>query len=62
MAYFKTTFFFFLSMLLGFGMWYCIGWFLSNQENLMLWPWYGKLAFLAFGFSTFSSLIDAFTK
>ena len=27
---------------------YFIGWFLSNQQNPMLWPVYGKICFLIF--------------
>jgi len=39
-----------LVILIVFGMWYLIGWFLSNEMNPLLWSLYGKLAYLLVGF------------
>jgi hypothetical protein len=48
----KIIFILIISVILGFGFWYLIGWFLSNEPNLFLWPWYSKVLYLMFGSST----------
>jgi hypothetical protein len=48
----KIIFILIISVILGFGFWYLIGWFLSNEPNLFLWPWYAKVLYLMFGSST----------
>ena len=37
---------FIASILIGFGSWYLIGWFLTNQPNPLLWWTIGKILFL----------------
>lgn len=34
------------TLFLGAGILYLIGWFLSNEANIMLWPAYGKFFYL----------------
>lgn len=58
MAFFKATLVLLLSIVIGFGFWYLVGWFVSNQPNATLWPWYGKLVYLFFGWQSMGGSID----
>lgn len=35
-----------VSLILGFSIWYLLGWFVSNEYNMFLWPAYGKLIYI----------------
>lgn len=50
---------FILITILVCGAWYLIGVFLSNEWNLFLWPWYGKIVYLIFAISTLGNAIDS---
>jgi hypothetical protein len=62
MALFKTILAILFGITIGFVGWYFIGWFISNQQNPLLWPWYGKVIYLFFAFVASDNLIDEFTK
>lgn len=62
MKIFNILFVIALSMVIGFGCWYLIIWFITNQSNLFFWPWYVKIFFLIFGSGMSNSLIDRVNK
>jgi hypothetical protein len=35
-----------ISLILGFSIWYFLGWFISNEPNMFLWPLYGKITYI----------------
>jgi len=39
-------------------LYYYIGLFLSNEPNMMEWPWYGKVLYLLFCIGNFTSIIN----
>jgi hypothetical protein len=41
-----------ISLVFGFGFWYLIFWFLTNEPNLFLWHWVTKIFYLLLSFST----------
>jgi len=45
----------------GFGFWYTVGWFLTNEMNPFLWDWYGKIVYLVFAFTTSTHTMDKLT-
>lgn len=51
-----------LAFIITFGVWYLVGWFLSNEINPLLWPTYGKIIFLIFATTSFSGTVDEITK
>ncbi len=58
----KTVLSIILGLIIGFGLWYLIGWFVSNQMNPLLCPWYGKIIYLIMGFLASDSMIDELGK
>ena len=47
-----------LQILIMFTLYWLIGWFLSNQSNILFWPWYGKLIYLIFSVIGIRNLIE----
>jgi hypothetical protein len=45
-------------ILLSFGGWYLIFWFLTGESDLFVWFWWVKLLYLIFSFSSLSSLFE----
>jgi hypothetical protein len=62
MVLLKTVFVYLLSMVIGFGFWYLIGWFISSESDLLLWPWYGKLFYLLFSYQSTNGVVDELSK
>ena len=46
-----------LSLILGFGVWYLIFWFVSAESNLFIWGPWTKVFYLFLGFSSTTSII-----
>jgi len=40
-----------ISVLFGFGIWYVIFWFVSNESNLFMWHWVTKIVYLILSFA-----------
>lgn len=53
---------FFIGVVVGFGFWYLIFWFITNESNLFLWHWLTKTIYLVFSFSSLSGIISALLK
>jgi len=47
-----------LAIALSFGVWYLLGWFVSGESDIMLWPWWGKVIYLILGFSGLGQVIS----
>jgi hypothetical protein len=62
MVLLKTVFVYLLSMVIGFGFWYLIGWFISSESDLLLWPGYGKLFYLLFSYQSTNGVVDELSK
>ena len=45
----------------GFGFWYTVGWFLTDEINPFLWNWYGKIVYLVFAYTTSTHTLDKLT-
>jgi hypothetical protein len=45
-------------ILISFGGWYLIFWFLTGESDLFVWFWWVKLLYLIFSFSSLSSLFE----
>jgi hypothetical protein len=58
----KVIFLSLLGFLFGFGFWYLIFWFVSNEPNMFVWHWVTKIVYLFFGFSSTSGIINGFIK
>ena len=50
-----------LSTTLGFGFWYMVGWFITNEQNPFSWAWYGKIVYLVFAFTSATHTMDKLT-
>lgn len=48
--------------LMGFGFWYLIFWFISNEPNLFAWHWVTKVCYLLFSFSATTGIINGLLK
>ena len=46
------------SFVFGFGFWYLIFWFLTNEPNLFMWHWLTKTLYLVFSFSSLGAIIE----
>ncbi len=55
----KVLFLFLLGFVFGFGFWYLIFWFVSNEPNMFVWHWVTKILYLFFGFSSTTGIINA---
>ncbi len=58
----KVISLFLLGILFGFGFWYLIFWFVSNQPNMFEWHWVTKIVYLVFSFSSTSGIINTLIK
>jgi len=58
----KVIFLFILGFIFGFGFWYLIFWFLTNQPSLFEWHWFTKILYLMFAFSSTTGTINALIK
>jgi hypothetical protein len=58
----KTIFLFLLGFLFGFGFWYLIFWFVSNEPNMFTWHWVTKIAYLLLSFSATTGIINGLIK
>lgn len=58
----KVIFLFLLGFIFGFGFWYLIFWFVSNESNLFEWHWVTKIAYLLLSFSATAGIIEALIK
>lgn len=50
------------STLFGFGLWYLIFWFISNESNLFLWHPIGKIFYLIFGIASSTNIINGINE
>jgi hypothetical protein len=58
----KLIFLLLFSILIGFGLWYLVFWFLSNEPNLFLWHWVSKMFYLILGVSSTNGVFENTTK
>jgi hypothetical protein len=47
-----------LGTIIGFGLWYLIFWFVSNEPNLFLWHPVGKIFYLMLGLASSTNIIN----
>jgi multisubunit Na+/H+ antiporter MnhE subunit len=62
MDYIKVLLLFILGVIFGFGLWYLIFWFVTNESNLFEWHWGTKVVYLIFSFASTSGTIEALIK
>jgi hypothetical protein len=62
MSLIKTIFIFLISFILGFGFWYLVLWFLTNEQNLFHWGMWTKGFYLIFSITSTSGALEEFTK
>jgi hypothetical protein len=58
----KFIFVLILSVIIGFGLWYLIFWFVSNESNLFLWHPVGKIFYLIFGIASSTNIINGINE
>jgi hypothetical protein len=58
----KFIFVLILSLIIGFGLWYLIFWFVSNEYNLFLWHPVGKIFYLIFGIASSTNIINGINE
>jgi hypothetical protein len=58
----KVILLFAFGILFGFGFWYLIFWFITNQSNLFEWHWATKIVYLVLSFASISGTIEALIK
>lgn len=58
----KVIFLFLIGFIFGFGFWYLIFWFVSNQPNLFEWHWITKIIYLVLSFGATSGILNALLK
>lgn len=51
-----------LSLVLGFGFWYLIFWFILSEKNLFIWSPVAKIFYLLFSFFATSGILSALTE
>lgn len=51
-----------LGLSFGFGLWYLIFWFITNEPNLFTWHWITKIVYLFFGFLSAGGIIESILK
>ena len=61
-AFIKTILAILFGAIIGFGIWYLVGWFLSGEPNMLLWDPMGKLVYLFFGFMSTAGMIEELGK
>lgn len=47
-----------LSFILIFGVYYVVGWFILNEKNAFIWPWWFKVIYLLLSFASWGNLSD----
>ena len=57
----KTIFAILISFIFGFGFWYMIFWFLTNEPNLFLWPLATKIFYIVVSFLAFGGILTTLT-
>lgn len=62
MALIKVISLFLLGFIFGFGLWYLIFWFVTNQPNLFEWHWVTKVIYLVFSFSATTGILNELLK
>lgn len=62
MAFIKTIGLFLIGFVFGFGFWYLIFWFVSNEPNLFMWHWITKVVYLLLSFSATTGILNALIK
>ena len=62
MTFIKTILLFLVGIIIGFGFWYIIFWFITTEPNLLLWHWATKIVYLFFAFASMSGILDALFK
>lgn len=55
----KTILVFLVSTVLGFGCWYLVFWFITNETNAFLWNWAAKVIYLLLGYAASLNIIQA---
>lgn len=50
-----------VSLIVGFGVWYLIFWFVSSEPNLFVWGWWIKILYLFFGFTSSGKFLEETT-
>lgn len=58
LVFLKVILIFVTGVLISFGFWYLIFWFISGEANLFVWFWGIKLIYLVFGFSSLGKIIE----
>jgi hypothetical protein len=51
-----------LSLIIGFGFWYLIFWFVSSESNLFIWGPWTKAFYLIFGFTSSGKTLEEIVK
>ena len=54
----KVVLIFLFGVLISFGFWYLIFWFLTGEPDLFAWYWWVKALYLIFGFTALSSILE----
>jgi hypothetical protein len=58
----RVVFAIIFASIISFGLWYLVGWFISNESNIFIWPFYGKIIYLFFAFITFNGTVSEILK
>lgn len=58
----KVVLLFILSIIIGFGFWYLIFWFISAESNLFVWGPWTKTFYLFFGFTSTGKTLEEILK
>jgi hypothetical protein len=57
----KVILIFITGILISFGFWYLIFWFITGESNLFVWYWLVKSLYLIFGFTSLSKVLEMLT-
>jgi hypothetical protein len=47
-----------LSLILGFGIWYIMFWFLLSESNMFMWPLFSKVIYILLSFVSASGIAE----
>jgi hypothetical protein len=47
-----------ISLILGFSIWYLLGWFVSNEPDMFQWPLYGKITYIVLSYIAANAIAD----
>ena len=53
---------FIIGLVFGFGFWFLIFWFVTNERNAFEWHWITKIVYLIFGFASAQGTIKALVE